>query len=171
MFKRSIPSPAMVIACLALFVAMGGTGYAATQLASGHEGAAASKAKKAKRGPRGPAGPAGKAGPAGPAGPAGAPGSNAFGALDYNQSAPVTVAPGAQDFVEVQCDAGQHPTGGGVYSSSGSPLASLNSSYPDNAGGEFGNTGWAGYANNESTNPETVRAFVVCAKVGTVTGP
>ena len=86
MFKRSIPSPAFVIACVALFVAMGGTGYAATQFAAGQEGATASKAK-AKRGPRGKAGPAGPAGakgatgsqgPKGDTGPAGANTSSAF---------------------------------------------------------------------------------------------
>jgi len=166
--KRSIPSPAMVIACLSLFVAMGGTGYAATQLASGNEGAVASKAKKGKRGPRGKRGPTG---PAGPAGPAGAPGSNAFGELDYRESAPVTVPTGQQRFVEVQCPAGEHATGGGIFSSSGEPLASLNSSFPVGPSGEFGSTGWAGYANNETGFPEEAIALVVCAKAGTVTGP
>jgi len=73
MFKRSIPSPAMVIACVALFVAMGGTGYAATQLTAGQEGATVSKKGKAKgkRGPAGPAGPKGEQGPKGPQGPQG----------------------------------------------------------------------------------------------------
>lgn len=167
MFKRSIPSPAMVIACLSLFVAMGGTGYAATQLASGQEGAVASKAK-AKRGRRGKRGPTG---PAGPAGPAGAPGSNAFGELDYRKSAPVTVPTGQQKYLEVQCPAGEHATGGGIFSSSGEPLASLNSSFPVDSSGEFGSTGWAGYANNETGFTEEAIAFVVCAKAGTVTGP
>ena len=60
----------MVIACVALFAAMGGTGYAATQLASGEGEATASK--KAKKGKRGPAG---KQGPTGPTGPAGAKGA------------------------------------------------------------------------------------------------
>jgi hypothetical protein len=71
MFKRSIPSPAFVIACVALFVAMGGTGYAATQLATGQEGATASKKAKGKRGPAGPQGPRGEQGPKGDQGPRG----------------------------------------------------------------------------------------------------
>jgi hypothetical protein len=89
MIKHSLPSPAMVVACLALFVALGGSGYAAAQLKDGHGKAVASKKAKGKRGPRGkqgPAGPqgskgdtgttgttgsAGSAGPAGPTGPAG----------------------------------------------------------------------------------------------------
>jgi hypothetical protein len=69
MIKRSIPSPAMVVACISLFVAMSGTGYAATQLASGSGSATASK--KAKKGPRGKRGPQGQQGPVGPAGPTG----------------------------------------------------------------------------------------------------
>jgi hypothetical protein len=62
MLKRSLPSPAMVIACLALFVAMGGTGYAATQLVEAEGQATASKKAKAKQGPRGPKGPKGAKG-------------------------------------------------------------------------------------------------------------
>jgi Collagen triple helix repeat (20 copies) len=69
MIKRSIPSPAMVVACVALFVAMSGTGYAATQLASGSGPATASK--KAKKGPRGKRGPQGQQGPVGPTGQTG----------------------------------------------------------------------------------------------------
>jgi hypothetical protein len=78
MSKRLLPSPAMVVACLALFLALGGTGYAATQLRSGKEQALSSTIKKGprgKRGPAGPAGPAGAAGERGPAGPAGARGA------------------------------------------------------------------------------------------------
>jgi hypothetical protein len=80
------PTPAMVVACLALVVALGGTGYAATVLPRNSVGAAQLKnnavtAAKVKNfsllrqdfrpgqlpaGARGPAGPAGAAGPAGP---------------------------------------------------------------------------------------------------------
>lgn len=83
-----LPSPAMVVALTALFLALGGSGYAATQT-----GRAAAKHKKkgpsqqalvaaavAKYfaghksqlvGPPGPSGAAGPAGPTGPSGPAG----------------------------------------------------------------------------------------------------
>jgi len=83
MLKRSLPSPAMIVACLALFIALGGTGYAATHLRSHGRHALSSKAKRGPRGKRGPAGPAGPAGPQGaqgekgvpgPVGPRGAPG-------------------------------------------------------------------------------------------------
>jgi hypothetical protein len=80
------------IALLALFVALGGTSYAAATLAANsvgtrqlRNGAVTSKkvrdrsllAKDFKRGqlPRGVRGPAGAVGPAGPVGPAGAPGA------------------------------------------------------------------------------------------------
>ena len=81
MFKLKAPSPALVIACLALFVALGGSGYAATHMASGKARAVAASSKSAKWGPRGKRGPAGPAGAAGPVaaqgerGPAGAAGA------------------------------------------------------------------------------------------------
>jgi hypothetical protein len=66
-FWLSLPSPAMVIACLALFIALGGTGYAAaTHL--GPFGQAAKDVAKLRRGPRGKVGPRGPAGPQGPQG-------------------------------------------------------------------------------------------------------
>jgi hypothetical protein len=98
------PSPAMVVACLALLVALSGTGYAVTALPAGSVGSAQLKdnaVKNAKiannavtsekvknrsllaidflagqlpRGPAGAIGPAGAQGAAGPAGPAGAAG-------------------------------------------------------------------------------------------------
>src|SRR5271155_2324949 len=84
--KRSYPSPALVIACVALFVALGGTGYAATHLPSGTSTATASKSKS-KRGPRGARGPQGLQGIPGTAGTTGTPG------------APGAAGPGAMDFV------------------------------------------------------------------------
>lgn len=88
-FARYRPSPAMVIALLALAVALGGTGYAAVVLPKNSVGTAqlknnaviASKVKDGSlraadfaagqipAGPVGPAGPAGAAGATGPAGP------------------------------------------------------------------------------------------------------
>jgi len=92
---RHRPTPATVIACLALAVALGGTGYAAIVLPANSVGTkqlknnAVNSIKVANgsllkadfkagqipagatgpAGPPGPAGPAGAAGPAGPAGP------------------------------------------------------------------------------------------------------
>lgn len=92
-------SPATVISVIALFVALGGTGYAVTSLPSNSVGTkqlkanavtsakvkdgsllgADFKAGQLPAGPQGPAGPKGSAGQAGAAGPAGHEGpSNAF---------------------------------------------------------------------------------------------
>lgn len=88
------PSPALVIACAALAIALGGVGYAATVLPRNSVGPLQLKANSVNsskvlngsllradfragsipKGARGPAGPPGTAGPAGPAGPAGAAG-------------------------------------------------------------------------------------------------
>ena len=88
------PSPALVIACAALAVALGGVGYAATVIPRNSVGIlqlkpnsvnsakvlngsllrADFKAGQVPRGARGPVGPVGPAGPAGPAGAAGAAG-------------------------------------------------------------------------------------------------
>ncbi|MDX6409042.1 MAG: hypothetical protein QOE13_2113 [Gaiellaceae bacterium] len=80
--KRFRPSPAMVIACLALLLALGGTGYAAIKLPKNSVTTVQVKdfsllSRDFKRGqlPAGAAGPTGPTGPAGPAGPAGASGS------------------------------------------------------------------------------------------------
>src|ERR671938_1843271 len=94
---RHRPSPAIVVACVALLLALGGVGWAATALPRNSVGTAQLKnnavtSSKVKNhsllradfkngqiprgpagppGPAGPTGPAGAAGPAGPAGPAG----------------------------------------------------------------------------------------------------
>lgn len=88
---RHMPSPAMGVALLALFVALGGTGYAAgggfSGDGSGLRAEAAARrgvrrgARRVQRGPRGftgargPAGPQGTAGSTGAAGQRGAPGA------------------------------------------------------------------------------------------------
>jgi len=87
--KRLTPSPAMVIACVALLLVLGGTGYAASQALPRNSVTSVQvkdhsllardfKAGQIPRGPRGVAGPAGPAGPQGPAGPAGTGGTAAI---------------------------------------------------------------------------------------------
>jgi hypothetical protein len=71
----------MGTAVVALFIALGGTGYAASQVLHSSRGsktlamAAGHKKGKPKGGSRGPRGPRGPAGPRGPSGPAGSPGT------------------------------------------------------------------------------------------------
>lgn len=87
--KSLTPSPAMVIACVALLLVLGGTGYAASQALPRNSVTSVQvkdrsllardfKAGQIPRGPRGLAGPAGPAGPQGPAGPAGTGGTAAI---------------------------------------------------------------------------------------------
>ncbi|MBA3734525.1 MAG: hypothetical protein H0W90_04910 [Actinobacteria bacterium] len=87
LIKKFRPSPAMVIGCLALLLALGGTGYAASQALPRNSVTSIQvkdrsllardfKAGQIPRGPAGPAGAAGSAGPQGPAGPAGSSGSS-----------------------------------------------------------------------------------------------
>src|SRR3954466_634238 len=79
--RRLRPSPAMVIACFALLIVLGGTGYAAVQALPRNsvtsvqvkDRSLLAKDFKAGQLPRGARGPAGPAGPAGAAGPAGGP--------------------------------------------------------------------------------------------------
>src|SRR2546425_8755002 len=82
LLKRFRPSPAMVVAGLALLVALGGTSYAAVQALPRNSVTTVQvkdfsllardfKPGQIPRGAVGPAGPAGPAGPQGPAGPAG----------------------------------------------------------------------------------------------------
>ena len=85
LLKRFRPSPAMVVACLALLIALGGSSYAAIQALPRNSVTSVQvkdrsllardfRAGQIPRGPAGPAGPQGPAGPPGPAGPAGAAG-------------------------------------------------------------------------------------------------
>ena len=74
--KRFRPSPAMVIACLALLLVLGGTGYAASKALPRNsvtsvqvkDHSLLARDFKAGQIPRGPAGAAGPAGPAGTSG-------------------------------------------------------------------------------------------------------
>jgi hypothetical protein len=71
-FRRWQPSPAFVLAAIALFVSLGGTGYAVSRTG---EPAAGTASKSATVGVvRGPRGPRGLRGPRGPSGPRGLPG-------------------------------------------------------------------------------------------------
>jgi hypothetical protein len=75
-------SPSMAVACIALFVALGGTGYSASLVTAGRatNTASGSRGPRGRRGPRGATGPkgsrgsAGRAGGTGPTGPTGGPG-------------------------------------------------------------------------------------------------
>src|SRR5213592_3847860 len=85
-FRRLRPSPSMVIACFALLVVLGGTGYAAVQALPRNSVTTVQVKDRSLLArdfavgqiPRGAQGPQGAAGPAGPPGPAGAAGGAAL---------------------------------------------------------------------------------------------
>ncbi len=123
MSKRFIPSPAMVVACIALFGAMGGTGYAATNLVTGQTQATTSKAKKGPRGKQGPQGPAGAQGPQGPAGLKGDKGEKGATGQTGPSGVPglhkvtntESIGANTTGTVIVECPAGELATGGGSF--------------------------------------------------------
>jgi len=130
-FRR--PSPAMVVACLALFVASTGTSIAASHYlitSTKQIKPSVIKALKGAKGPRGATGAQGAAGPTGEqgaAGPTGAQGAQGLkgdtGAAGHNgatqvavYSAASTLPAGASNpaVVDVNCPAGTVVTGGGA---------------------------------------------------------
>jgi hypothetical protein len=189
LFKHK-PSPALVVATLALLFALTGTGIAAVaalprnsvgtrQLRNG--AVVSSKvrnhsllARDFKRGqlPRGPVGPVGPAGPAGPQGPAGPAGPSGNLAVSVHE-ADAAVGPGRRAFAIAACASGQRAVGGGVYLADSTPdnqdaimrNAPVNSTggtaYKLLASGQAPNA-WYGQAYNAGTNGATVHVYVIC---------
>jgi hypothetical protein len=188
---RHRPSPALVVATLALLFALTGTGIAAVaalprnsvgtkQLRNG--AVVSSKvrnhsllARDFKRGqlPRGPVGPAGPAGPPGPKGPAGPPGSSGNLAVSVHE-ADAAVGPGRRAFAIAACQSGQRAVGGGVYLADSTPdnqdAIMRNAPVVSTGGTAFklltaGQTpnAWYGQAYNAGTNGATVHVYVICA--------
>jgi hypothetical protein len=177
MSKLKLPSPAMIIACIALFAALGGTGYAAGNLA--HQATASSVKAKPKRGPRGKAGPAGPQGvpgpkgatgdkgAQGPKGDTGAPGKQGEpgqpGApgpvkLTYVTGASVSIPSHQIGNGIATCPAGTNVTGGGVISLTSSySQMDVDSSYPDSS------TSWKAFVNNISGVAQIIRPYAICA--------
>lgn len=116
---RRRPSAALVIACMALLAALGGTSWAGTVIGHGSGGSRGlARAAKSSRGPRGfrgpqgpqgpqgstgPVGPRGASGPIGPAGPAG----SAVGFADINAAGMISTSKNVQVV--------SHSAGSGVY--------------------------------------------------------
>lgn len=173
---RLRPPASMAVALMALFVALGGTSYAAITISGKNvkngslSGAdikngslrgtdvrnrsltssdLSSGTISSLRGKSGPAGPAGTSGPAGPAGPAGT-----FGTVTVRSSFSSSGAP-----VTARCQGGEVAVGGGV----GADLSGfLRMSEPTPGSGTP--TGWQGQVvdANDVNQPGTV--YAVCAR-------
>jgi len=166
MSKLKLPSPAMIVACIALFAAMGGTGYAAGQFAH-RATASAAKAKRGPRGKRGPAGPQGAQGPAGARGAAGPKGDRGEVGpagpveLRYVEGPTVTVAAGGKEVAQVFCPSGFHDTGGGMIGQASFGF-NIASSAPS------GNNAWIVDVENVTGSTQKFNAYVVCTTATSV---
>ena len=137
------PSPALVISCLALTLALGGTGYATVlQVPKNSVGtpqlknSAVTTAKVKNRSllradfasgqlPAGPRGPVGPVGPAGPAGPAGLTGAERVDATSPSNSTITRT-------MTVACPTGKRLLGGGVRLNPVLAQLAVQQSFPDN---------------------------------------
>ena len=177
------PPAAMVVACVALAIALGGTSYAAISLPANSVGTkqikdrAVTKTKisartiaslrgaRGARGLAGPAGPAGAGGAAGPAGAAGAVGPPGPVALAYIDSGPWSLLAGAQRTEQAYCPLGWSATGGGAFATSKAAGVTINSSdqlglphWPLDPG-----SGWQVSMSNATATDTTFYVDVICA--------
>ncbi len=170
-FRPRVPSPAMIVACLALVVALGGVSYAATVLPKNSVGATQLKKKavtaaklhknsvnaaKVKNGSLLAADfKAGQlpAGPRGAPGPKGAPG---LSGLEYIMATSPPIAPGTQNGTTIPCPAGKKALAGGGMSEDNTPIVE---SFPTGQG-------WSVLVRNDSGHTVYLNGYAVCAKVG-----
>jgi Collagen triple helix repeat (20 copies) len=178
------PSPAMVVAFIALLLALGSGAYAQLRIPRNSVGTAQLRANavtspKVKPGsllssdfragqlPRGPQGPAGPAGPAGAAGARGATGergaTGATGATGPAGATNVTVVQGAvaSGISVVGCPAANQRATGGGGTVAGGQVAYLFDSGPTVTTGTP--TAWQVQGALVAGGPADVQAFVICA--------
>ncbi len=169
--RPRIPSPATIIASVALFVALGGTALAASHYIITSTSQIKPSVLRSLRGKAGLRGPAGAAGPAGTPGAAGAAGpKGAEGPAGPTRLSTLTEVEGPQEpLSEIQntnlsvaeCPSGESAISGGAYTSE-----------PDHLTGSYATgsmTGWvAEGAVNSPTSEERgfVLAWAYCAKSG-----
>jgi hypothetical protein len=170
--RTRLPSPAMIVACVALVVALGGVSYAATVLPKDSVGTiqlkkkAVTASKLRKNSVTGakvrdsslvaadfkpgqlPAGPRGAQGPKGDPGLSG---------VAYVEKVAPPIPPGGIDGTTVQCPAGTKALSGGVVAEDSAPIVE---SFP--TGGE----GWSVLVRNDTGHPVIPDVWAVCAKVG-----
>ncbi len=162
------PSPAFVIALIALFVALGGTTYAAVRLPRNSVGTAQLRngaVTKKKIQPKtlgalkGQVGPQGPQGPQGTQGQAGAPGATN---VVSRKGTAVAVDPGTSALATATCAQGETVVGGGGNGSQ--PPVVLWASVPSPPGVSAAPaTGWTVTAYNTDSVQHFVIPYVMCA--------
>jgi hypothetical protein len=187
-----LPSPAIVIAMIALLVAMGGTAYGVSaskpahypefngvdiidhtlsgvDIKNGSLGPVvlSSRARKALKGNLGPAGPQGPQGTQGVQGPAGAAGPPGLSRLIYRARGPLVNTRNSLEYAYVLCDSGYYAVGGGANTDSVAQV--VNASYPGDSTATASSAGWVTWVFNTSTTAEhNVTAYVICAPAASV---
>jgi hypothetical protein len=157
------PSPATVVATLALFLALGGTAAAARHYLITSTRQIKPGVLKALHGASGPRGPAGASGPPGapgapgPQGPRGEAGPSDLSSLTIIRAADIKVAAGKEATSVATCPAGSHAVSGGEYSGfairNGSEMSADHQS-------------WIVLVTNLSGVETNLEAIVYCATAG-----
>lgn len=146
-------SPSMAVALLALFVALGGTGIAASHyLLTSTKQIKPSVLRKLRR-----AGPRGPEGPVGPQGVTGAPGPNNLSALTTVRAGTTFVPPETVGSSVATCPAGQRAVSGGGTSGIAGIATSLM---------EANHQSWFVIVVNRGIIAAEIEAVVQCAGVG-----
>lgn len=187
MSKLRIPGPGLILGCIALFAAMGGSAVAASLVTSAKIKDGTIQLKDISRsarsslvgavGPRGLNGATGLPGPQGAPGPAGAPGApGAPGpagpvALRYVTGPDTDINAVDQYAVQADCPANQSVVGGGVLNGSVTPGAMVvNSSLP--LDGDDADTirddGWRTYVDVTVAGPDSITPYAICTSATTV---
>lgn len=173
-------SPSLVISCAALFVALGGTGYAVVVLPANSVGAKQLKKNsvvsakvrdgslRARDFGTGQLPPA----TAGAPGARGEPGQPGFSSLRYIRGEWITLPPNDEASDEILCPEGEHVVGGGVlsnYNEIGDPVMTagyVNSSFPPDTSSWFVSV-W-----NPTDDPDfAFQAWAVCAPAAEIIYP
>ena len=183
LFRRRLTF-ANVTSLIALFVALGGTSYAALTITGKNvknssltgadiknsslstkdvkNGSLLSQDFKAGQLPQGPKGDKGDKGDTGLQGPPGTNGTNGATNVTVRQGTLISVANGATGSVTASCLAGERATGGGS-SVSGSTGWSVIDSFPTPGTTGSTPTGWRVDAHNGTGSANNLVAIVVCA--------
>jgi hypothetical protein len=168
---------------LALFVALGGTSFAAAALINGSQikphtipkNRLTNSAIASLKGSRGPEGPAGSAGATGPGGPAGSPGAagppgtaGPAGVSGYQRvSIPSVAVPmgGADVSALAECPAGKQAISGSWFTTGSADGAKIRTESSAYSIADDGNFGWTVIVANDGTGDGTLHVSVICADV------